>query len=177
MGGKKAIFLDRDGVINEIIIRNGKLSVPYSLKEFKILPGVLEAINLFKKTGFLCVVVTNQPEIGSGDFSNEDLKSIHDFMKDTLSLDTVYFCPHNLDGRCDCRKPKPGMIRRAVEEFGIDLSKSFIIGDRWRDMEMGKAVGCRTILINSEATRLDNRIVNADFTADNLLEAAKLITK
>ena len=171
---RRAVFLDRDGIINEIIFRNGKLSAPYSLTEFRFLPKVKEAIALFKRNGFLRIVVTNQPEIGRGDYSEKSLQEIHQLMNRKLDLNAVYFCPHDKDGGCSCKKPSIGLVEKAKSEFGIDLSRSFVVGDRWRDIELGKRSGCRTILVNTQATALDTKLVKPDYMVNNLLEAAHL---
>jgi D-glycero-D-manno-heptose 1,7-bisphosphate phosphatase len=174
----KAVFLDRDGIINKIIFRNGRLSAPFNVGEFEILHGVKEAINIFKQNGFLCLVITSQPDIGRGNFEEEELKEINDFLRNEYGLNAIYYCIHVRDGECECKKPKPGLLFRAAQELDIDLRKSFIIGDRWRDIEAGEAAGCRTILIPTEATVADewrNKEIKANFVASNLLDAARLI--
>ena len=173
----RAVFLDRDGVINKLIKTDNWFTSPYILEDFQILPGVLEAMRLLKGAGFFCVVVTNQPDIARGKFTHQDLRKIHDFMQQTLDLDAVYYCPHDNVDNCECRKPKPGMVLRAAEEMKIDLSQSFIVGDRWRDIDVGPAVGCKTVLINTIATEMEKKNIRADFGARDLLEAAKWIVK
>lgn len=173
----KAVFLDRDGVINEILLRNGKLSVPYGIEEFKILKNVKEAIRSLKKQNFLCIVITNQPDIEKGNLEEAILLEINAFIKQEIGIDEVYFCPHSKDGGCNCKKPMTGMIQQALKHWNIDLSKSWVIGDRWRDIDMGKAIGTKTILINSVATQLDNKQLSADYTCNDLLEAAGIITR
>src|SRR3989344_4054226 len=148
-GGKGAVFIDRDGVINAIALRDGKLSVPFRLEDFKILPGVKEAVDILKNKGFVCVVVTNQPDIQRGNLSPEALSAMHEFMKKETGVDAVYFCPHDKDGECDCKKPKTGMIRQAVADLEIDLERSWVVGDRWRDIELGKAAGVKTVLVKT----------------------------
>jgi len=175
---KKAVFLDRDGVINKVIFRDGKLSAARNFGELKILPGVKEAIAILHQAGFLCVAVTNQPEFGRG-LPPAELERMHVFLKSELKLDRIYACTHGKSGDCGCFKPQPGMVEQAVSEFGIDLKQSFVVGDRWRDMDLGKNVGCRTALVISDATNFDkernDKEIKSDFTANNLLEAARLI--
>jgi len=171
---KPAVFLDRDGVINKVVFRDGKLSVPFSSEELEFLPGVREAILELKKKGYWCLVVTNQPNAGK-DFSFETLFLMHQRLKDELGVDVVYSCPHGDNSNCLWFKPRPGMIQEAAHSFDLDIGRSFVIGDRWRDIELAKNAGCRSVLIPSEATKFDNRVLAPDYTAANLLEAARLI--
>jgi len=173
---RSAVFLDRDGVINEIVLRNGALSAPYAVSEFKILDGVREAMRLLKTHGFLRVVVTNQPDLGRGRLREQDLTEIHDLMRQELEIDAVYICPHSHDGECQCKKPMPGMVHAATKDHGVDLSKSWLVGDRWRDIHLAKRTGIRSILIGTAATRLDTIPMTPDHTATNLLEAVRIIT-
>lgn len=171
----KAVFLDRDGVVNELIIRGNWFSSPRVLSEFKIFPKAYEAIKLLRSSGFLSIVATNQPDIARGQLSEVDLKLMHEFMIQELGLNAAYFCPHGNDGDCDCRKPEWGMIKRAMQEFYVDPAKSFVVGDRWRDIDMGTNAGCKTILIETEATKMEKRDIKSDFIAANILEAANWI--
>jgi D-glycero-D-manno-heptose 1,7-bisphosphate phosphatase len=146
----KAVFLDRDGVINRALVRDNKPYPPSSLAEFEILPGVAEACAKLKQAGFLLIVATNQPDVGRGTIAQALVESLHAHMLRDLPLDRVEVCYHPGKGAsdCDCRKPKPGMLLRAARELGIDLAQSFMVGDRWRDIDCGHAAGCRTILID-----------------------------
>ena len=141
---KKAVFLDRDGVINRSIVRHGKPYAPKSLLEVEILPGVKEALIKLRNSGFLNIVVTNQPDIATGLQTPDSVNLIHQKLRDDLAIDAFYVCPHVDEDCCQCRKPLPGLIGDAVEEFGIDISKSHIVGDRWRDIEAGQRAGCAT---------------------------------
>jgi D-glycero-D-manno-heptose 1,7-bisphosphate phosphatase len=147
---KRAVFLDRDGVVNRALTRDGKPYPPSSLAEFEILPGVAAACAQLKQAGFLLVVVTNQPDVGRGTMKQETVEAIHEQMRRALPVDRVEVCYHAGQGasECDCRKPKPGMLRRAARELGIDLACSFMVGDRWRDIDAGHAAGVTTILID-----------------------------
>jgi len=143
----RAIFLDRDGIINETVERDGKRVAPRTLEEFKIIDGVKAALFHFQKSGFLNIVVTNQPDIARG-FSSADLLSyMHMLMKSTLHIDDILTCIHDDSDKCECRKPKPGLLFKAAVKWKIDLSDSIMIGDTWRDMAAGKAAGCTTVLI------------------------------
>ena len=150
---QKAIFLDRDGTINKYV---GFLTKP---EQFELLPGVAEAIKAINKSGYLAIVVTNQPVIARGDCTWEELQSIHDKMETLLGkedafVDAIYVCPHHKDKGfegerpeykfdCDCRKPKPGLLLQAAKDFNIDLSQSIMIGDNERDVQVGKNAGCK----------------------------------
>ena len=149
---QKAIFLDRDGTINKYV---GFLTKP---EQLELLPGVAEAIKMINKSGYLAIVVTNQPVIARGDCTWKELQQIHDKMETELGkegafLDAIYVCPHHKDKGfererpeykydCDCRKPKPGLLLLAAEHFNIDLSKSYLIGDAYSDIEAGNEAGC-----------------------------------
>jgi D-glycero-D-manno-heptose 1,7-bisphosphate phosphatase len=146
---KPAIFLDRDGVLNEAILRNGKPYPPRDLSEFIVTCGARGALEKLKQEGFLLIVVTNQPDIARGQVSRADVDEMNAQLAATLPLDAIEVCGHDDDEQCDCRKPKPGMILRAREKLGVDPAGSFMVGDRWRDIEAGRRAGCRTILIGS----------------------------
>ena len=172
----RAVFLDRDGVINRPLIRAGKPYPPARLDEFEILSGVREACQLLKKVGFLLVVVTNQPDVGRGTLAREAVETIHTWMLQQLPIDRVMTCFHGgavYGDPCECRKPRPGMLLQAAEALKIDLAKSFMIGDRWRDIDCGFNAGCKTIFVNWDYEENLKRV--PDFNAHDLLDAAKLI--
>ena len=171
----RAVFLDRDGVINRALERDGLPYPPANPSEFKIFPEVPEACRRLKQAGFLLVVATNQPDVGRGTLKQEAVETIHAEMRRRLPLDRVEVCYHPGKGLsdCDCRKPKPGMLLRAARELDIDLAHSWMVGDRWRDVDCGHAAGCRTIFIDrGYAEELKQP---PDFRAKNLLEAAEII--
>jgi len=172
----RAVFLDRDGVINRALVRDGNPYPPASLAEFEILPDVPEACVALKAAGFLLVVATNQPDVGRGTVPRSLIESQHAKMTTLLPLDRVEVCYHAGERHgqpCDCRKPRPGMLLRAARELGIDLGRSWMVGDRWRDIDCGHAAGCRTILIDYG---YDEALKQApDFRAANLPEAARII--
>lgn len=146
---RAAVFLDRDGVINRSVMRDGVAHPPDSLDEFELLPGVGEAVVKLKSAGFLLVVVTNQPDIARGTQSAETVESINVMVAQELGVDAVLVCPHDDIDNCVCRKPKPGLLLQAMERFDIDLERSFMVGDRWRDVAAGHAAGCRTVQVGS----------------------------
>ena len=174
---QRAVFLDRDGVINRALVRDGKPYPPSSLDEFEILQGVPEACAELKSAGFLLVVATNQPDVGRGTLDKAAVESIHQIMCKRLPIDRVEACYHpgHRASECDCRKPQPGMLLRAARELGIDLKQSWMVGDRWRDIDCGHSAGCRTIFID---WGYDEPLRQApDYRAAGLLEAARIILK
>jgi D-glycero-D-manno-heptose 1,7-bisphosphate phosphatase len=145
---KRAIFLDRDGVINRAVVRNGKPYPPATLDDFVLLPGVVSAILALRQAGFLIIVVTNQPDVATGLQRREVVEAMHEKLLSAQLCDEVKACYHiDADG-CDCRKPKPGMLLDAARKWQIDLKSSFMVGDRWRDVQAGKSVGCFTYFID-----------------------------
>ena len=166
---RRAVFLDRDGVLNAAVVREGLPYPPRSVDEVEILPGVEEACARLRGAGFDLVVVTNQPDVARGTQSLETVHRINDTLLTALPLDEAVICPHDDADGCDCRKPKPGMLVAAAERRGIDLSASFMVGDRWRDVEAGIRAGCRTLLIDRD---YDERSVRADASVTDLGEAA-----
>lgn len=147
---RPAIFLDRDGVINEAPLGKPYITQPDDLC---LLPGVAEAIRRFRDAGCFVAVVTNQRCISLGTVSEETLQEIHERLRSLLAeagaaVDGIYVCPHGDQDACLCRKPKPGLLRRAAEELGIDLGRSWMVGDSERDLLAGRAAGCRTILLS-----------------------------
>ncbi len=145
---RRAVFLDRDGVINANLERDGRPVAPTTLAEFRILPGVEHAVRQLKEHGYLVVVITNQPDVANGLTERATVEAMHDIVRARLPVDDIRTCFHNDAAGCECRKPKPGLILAAAAEHGIDLARSFVIGDRWRDVAAGRAAGCSTIFID-----------------------------
>lgn len=171
----KAVFFDRDGVLNQPSIRNGRAYAPLILEDFNILPGAAEAIIKSRNADFLTIVVTNQPELATGELSWESLAAMHQVLREQLLVDAVYVCPHLDSDKCRCRKPLPGMIHQAAREWDLDLGESFLVGDRWRDIDAGRSAGCRTILIDrhySGATKPDFRSTDVRSAVEIVLSAA-----
>ena len=174
---QRAVFLDRDGVINRALERDSKPYPPASLAEFEILPEVPEACALLKAAGFLLVVATNQPDVGRGTLDRNIVEAIHAAMMSRLPIDRVEVCFHPGKGLsdCACRKPRPGMPRQAAKALNIDLAASWMVGDRWRDIDCGHAAGCRTVFIDrGYAEELRQA---PDFRVADLLEAARVILR
>ena len=174
---RRAVFLDRDGVINRALTRDGKPYPPANLAEFEILPGAAEACAELKAAGFLLVVATNQPDVGRGTLKQETVETIHAFMCRQLPIDRVEACYHpgGDQSDCDCRKPRPGMLLRAARELGIDLARSWMVGDRWRDIDCGHAAGCRTIFV--ERGYAEELRQAPDYRVRSLQAAAELIVR
>lgn len=147
-GGFKAIFLDRDGVLNASELRDGKPYAPRCYEDFKIYPEVGEALWRFKRNGYLLIVVTNQPDVGNGLVEKDIIEEMNASLVKALPIDGVKVCYHAQSDGCACRKPKPGMILQAALEFGVDLSKSYMIGDRKGDVDAGRAAGCFTVFLD-----------------------------
>ena len=145
---RRAVFLDRDGVLNASLVRDGKPYAPRSLAEFQLLPGVPEALARLRAAGFLNVVVTNQPDVATGKAKREDVDAIHAHLLKNLPIDAVKVCFHTDGEGCACRKPKPGMLLEAARELGIELAASFLVGDRWRDVAAAHAAGCKALFID-----------------------------
>ncbi len=172
---KKAIFLDRDGVINKTFIKNSLPISPPSFDLLEILPGVKESILRLKKLNFVCLVVTNQPDVSRGKIEKKTIIKMNNYLKDEIKLDDIFVCYHDDRDKCKCRKPKPGLLLDASKKWDINLKKSYMIGDRWRDIEAGKSVGCKTIFIDYDYKEAKPK--NPDFTTDSLLNAVHLIEK
>ena len=145
---RRAVFLDRDGVINRAIVRDGRPYAPKSLAEFEILPGVAAALERLRAAGFLNIVVTNQPDVGAGQVARGVVESMHAWLLENLPVDAVQVCFHVEADGCNCRKPKPGMILDAARAYDVDLGASFVVGDRWRDVAAGQQAGCRSLFID-----------------------------
>jgi D-glycero-D-manno-heptose 1,7-bisphosphate phosphatase len=145
---KRAVFLDRDGVLTRALVRDGQAYAPVTPAEMEIDADAPAALARLKAAGFLLVVVTNQPDVARGIIRREDVERMHATLRAALPLDACFVCYHDDADGCDCRKPQPGMLIQAAGECAIDLAASFMIGDRWRDIDAGAAAGCRTVWID-----------------------------
>jgi D-glycero-D-manno-heptose 1,7-bisphosphate phosphatase len=146
---KTAVFLDRDGTLNKNIWRNGKPTPPYSCDEVELINGTQEAISKLRKLNYIPIIITNQPDISRGKVSLKEVNKINDVICEMLKIDYVYMCTHDDSDGCECRKPKPGMIHKAAVDLELTLNKCILIGDRWRDIHAGQAVGCKSYLIEN----------------------------
>ena len=176
-GGRRAVFLDRDGVLAEAIVRaDGKAYAPTRVADFVLVSDAATQVERLRAAGFLCIVFTNQPELANGLLLQADLDEMHCQMRQALPLDGVYVCPHDKSDGCRCHKPATGMLDDAVERLGIDLARSYVIGDRWRDVEAGRAAGCYSILIErpySGANWADIRVGTLREAVDAVLSHAR----
>jgi D-glycero-D-manno-heptose 1,7-bisphosphate phosphatase len=168
---KAAIFLDRDGTLNKSIWRNGKPTPPYSYSEVELISGTQEAISKLRKLNYIPVIITNQPDVSRGKVSVEEVIRINDVICEMLEIDYLYMCAHDDKDSCECRKPKPGMIRKAAVDLELTLNQSILIGDRWRDIHAGQAAGCKSYLIEYD---YDEPKPNPPYeTVSSLLDLAK----
>lgn len=194
MGKVKAVFLDRDGVINELVYyqEQGIVDSPFTVEQFNLLHGVAEAIRKFHEMGYKVIIVSNQPGIAKGHLSEQTFSRISKKMKEELakegaSLDGEYYCFHHpeaklerLKANCKCRKPKPGLLLQAAKDIDIDLSQSWMIGDGLVDIKAGKGAGCKTMLLGTMKCELchlmDEEDASPDFITSDLLEAVQRIS-
>jgi D-glycero-D-manno-heptose 1,7-bisphosphate phosphatase len=174
MTPRRAVFLDRDGVLNEPILRDGQPYPPSGLHELTIVPDAAAALARLKHRDFLLIVVTNQPDVGRGTSTEADVERINRHLASYLPLDDFFTCHHDDCDHCDCRKPLPGLLVKAAAKYGIDLAKSYMIGDRWRDIDAGTAAGCKTILIDRHYNERKSA-AKPDCVVASLLEACNWI--
>jgi D-glycero-D-manno-heptose 1,7-bisphosphate phosphatase len=144
---RPAVFLDRDGVLNRVLIRDGMPFGPMTLAEFVLVEGAAGDVRRLKDAGYTVIVATNQPELARGRLERAALDAMHARLRAEVPVDAIFVCPHDDADRCACRKPQPGLLLSAAREHGIDLPRSYMVGDRWRDVEAGKGAGCRTVLV------------------------------
>jgi len=170
-----AVFLDRDGVIVVPEFRDRRSFAPRRLEDFRLYPEAAASLHRLKRAGFLLAVVTNQPDVGNGVTPRSEVDAMHQIMTRELPVDTVKACFHGQADHCDCRKPKPGMILEAAAELGIDLAKSFMVGDRKGDVDAGRAAGCTTVFI--DLGYAETAPDAPDYVVRSIAEAADVIIK
>ena len=149
-GLRRAVFLDRDGVLNEPVVRDRVPHSPASLDELVVTRDTDQACGAFKRAGLLLIMVTNQPDLARRTAARETVDAINDQLRRHLGLDAVFMCPHDDADSCACRKPLPGMLLDAASRWHVDLPGSVMVGDRWRDVEAGRSAGCATVLIRRD---------------------------
>jgi D-glycero-D-manno-heptose 1,7-bisphosphate phosphatase len=169
----RAVFLDRDGVLNRALVREGKPYPPANLSELEILPGVSEACSTLKRAGLGLIVVTNQPDLSRGTMERGAVDAMNAEVRERLGLDDVRVCPHDDADRCDCRKPAPGLLLAAARDWRIALDRSVMVGDRWRDIESGRRAGCKTVFIDYGYS--EQRPQAPDLIVGSLLDAVPWI--
>jgi D-glycero-D-manno-heptose 1,7-bisphosphate phosphatase len=170
----RAVFLDRDGVLNEAIIKNGKPYPPATLQELTIAADVVPALKSLKAMGYLLIGASNQPDVARGTVERSVVESLNRQLMHKLPLDEIRVCYHDDRHECSCRKPAPGILLEAAYEHGIDLEQSFMIGDRWKDIEAGQQAGCKTIFLDKKYQE-PGPSKPPDFVAESLLQAAQWI--
>jgi D-glycero-D-manno-heptose 1,7-bisphosphate phosphatase len=170
---RRAVFLDRDGVIVIPEFRDGRSFAPRRIGDFRLYPEAAGSLQKLKRAGFLLAVVTNQPDVGNGLISRAEVDAMHDIMVRELPVDAVKACFHSQADGCYCRKPKPGMILQAAGELGIDLRKSFMVGDRKSDIEAGRAAGCATVFVDLGYDEPAPDV--PDYVVHSIAEAADII--
>ncbi len=172
--GLPAVFLDRDGVINRAVVRDGKPYPPQTIGEFEILQGAVASILRLAESGYVLIGVTNQPDVARGLQSRELVESFNTMIRSSLPVREIFVCYHDIDDNCNCRKPKSGLILQAAEKYSLDLSHSWMVGDRWKDIATGQAVGLKTIFVDYNYNE-SYEGPPADFTVDDMAFVADII--
>ena len=170
---KSAVFLDRDGVVNLAYTRSGKPYPPKDLSQLVILPDVEESVKKLIKYGFVIVVVTNQPDISNGNSNYDIVNELHKEISSLTGIENFYVCPHIDSDNCKCRKPKPGLLLKAAKDLNLDVKKSYMVGDRWRDVGAGQSAGCKNFFIDYNYS--EKRPVEPFVTVSSLLQATEII--
>jgi D-glycero-D-manno-heptose 1,7-bisphosphate phosphatase len=168
---KRAVFLDRDGVLNPVVMRGGSPASPRGRDEFALVPGAGEQVARLKAAGYMVIVVTNQPDLARGLLAATELDAMHQVLAEEAGPDEIRFCPHDDYHQCACRKPKPGMLIQAAAEHGLDLAASWLVGDGYKDLEAARAARVRGVLIKTDY----NAQVKARLKVADLGEAVDLI--
>jgi len=151
---RRAVFLDRDGILNSSIVRDGKPYPPSSVAEVNIPPGVTDGMMQLRNLGFLLIGVTNQPDVARGTTPKETVEAINSYLKSELPLDEIVVCFHDDSDACSCRKPNPGLILDAAERYRVRVVASYMVGDRWKDIEAGRKAGCATVWVDYAYTEV-----------------------
>ncbi|MCM0018605.1 MAG: HAD-IIIA family hydrolase [Tagaea sp.] len=174
MNARRAVFFDRDGTLNEAVVVAGKPYPPAAVARTRLLPGAAACVAEIKRLGFHVAIATNQPDAATGKTPRATIEAINAHVAAACGIDDVRTCWHiDADG-CDCRKPKPGLLLAAARERGLNIARSVMVGDRWRDVEAGRAAGCVTILIGAGYAE---RSAEPDHRASNLAEVARIVAR
>ena len=171
--GRPAVFLDRDGVLNKVYVRDGVTHPPDHVGELEFLPGVEQALDRLHEAGFPLVVVTNQPDVARGKQTHEGVEAINDRVRAALPVLDVLSCFHDGADDCSCRKPRPGLLLTAARQWGLDPNRSFMVGDRWSDVVAGQTAGCRTVLVETPWSKRER--CQPDHCVRDLVEAVEWI--
>jgi D-glycero-D-manno-heptose 1,7-bisphosphate phosphatase len=170
--GRKCVFFDRDGVLIEAVVKSGKPYPAPDVASMRIVGSAPSDVARLRAAGFLNIVVTNQPDVSRGAQAEAVVEEMHQALSAAVPVDAVLTCYHDNADRCDCRKPAAGLLLEAADKFGIDLNRSYLVGDRWRDIEAGRRAGCRTVLIDFN---YDEKQVEPDVRVHSLREAVDWI--
>jgi D-glycero-D-manno-heptose 1,7-bisphosphate phosphatase len=175
-GLRPAVFLDRDGILNRTVVRDGIISPPHDLEEFDLLPGVAAATRRLTREGWILIVVTNQPDVARGKQTPARVEHIHNELRTLLPVHDVLVCFHDNSDGCGCRKPKPGLLLEAARRWRIDTKRSFMVGDRWVDIVAGQGAGCKTVLVERpysgrERCEPDRCVVDLTEAADWIIQS------
>jgi D-glycero-D-manno-heptose 1,7-bisphosphate phosphatase len=170
---RPVVFLDRDGVVNRTFVCGSVTHPPATPEEFEFLPGVVAAAQRLAAAGFALFIATNQPDVARKVQTRERVEAIHDCVRRSLPIVEVLVCYHGTADGCDCRKPRPGMLLSAARRWGLDLSRSYMVGDRWSDVAAGQAAGCLSLLIDTPHSQRER--CRPDHLVADLAEAAAWI--
>jgi D-glycero-D-manno-heptose 1,7-bisphosphate phosphatase len=173
MAVARGVFLDRDGTLIRAFERDGVSVPPASLEQLEVLPGVPRALESLRQAGFALIVVTNQPDVARGTQTRDMVEAINQRLSELLSVDLIMSCFHDDADHCSCRKPEPGLLVDGAGQLGLHLARSYMVGDRWRDILAGQRAGCATILLRNRLDGADR--VRPDFEVADLSEAAEII--
>ena len=174
--GSPAVFLDRDGIINRAIVRDGYPYPPSCVEDLELLPGIIASAKALVAAGYVLIGITNQPDVARGTQSREGVQSINVYIQAHLPIRAMMVCYHDDLDHCECRKPKPGLIIQAAREFALDLSRSWMVGDRWKDIAAGQAAGLKTIFMdNHYSERYQGS--PATYTIEDAMSIVQIILK
>ncbi|HEX5941068.1 MAG TPA: HAD family hydrolase [Anaerolineales bacterium] len=171
-----AIFLDRDGIMNRAVVRDGKPFPPASMEEFEILPGAFISLPRLATSGYILIGITNQPDVARGTQTRQRVESFNALLQSNLPIHEIFVCYHDNLDHCECRKPKPGLILQATQKYNLDLSQSWMVGDRWKDIAAGHALGLKTIFVNYHYVETYEGLP-ADFIVEDTSVLADIILK
>ena len=169
----KAVFLDRDGVINHTLLRRGAQRAPQDLGEWRWIDGVHDTLRELHARGYVLLVCTNQPDVSRGWQTREQVDAFHALVMRELPVARIYACFHDDSEACACRKPKPGMLLQGARDFGVDLAQSFMVGDRASDIEAGRSAGCRTVFVRHPHDT--SPTPGADYEITRLVELLEIV--
>ena len=176
MAGSPAVFLDRDGILNRAIVREGKPFPPTRVEDVELLPGTVTSLRRLAEAGYILIGITNQPDVARGIQSRETVEAINNWIQFRLPIKEIFVCYHDRADQCACRKPKPGLIFQAAQKYALDLSQSWMVGDRWKDIAAGQAAGLRTVFVDYHYCET-YRGFPANYSVEDTASLAEIILK